>query len=64
MGDKTMEPMELLLKWIPNSNPEFIGTFQLIDMRNDEIVIVGDAELVTDYINQEGLTSDCGWIWS
>lgn len=59
-----MEPMELLLKWIPNSNPELIGKFQLIDMSNDKVVIEGDADLIADYINQEELTSNCGWIWS
>ena len=64
MGDKTMERIELLLKWIPNSNPDLIGMFQLVDMSTDEIVIEDFADLITDYINQEGLTSDCGWIWS
>lgn len=59
-----MEPMELLLKWIPNSNPKLIGYFQLVDMRDDEVILEGDADLITDYINQEGLTSNCGWIWS
>ena len=56
--------MELLLKWIPNSNPEFIGIFQLIDMSNDEVVIEGDADLMDHYIKQKGLKSNCGWIWS
>lgn len=59
-----MEPMELLLKWIPDSNPEFMGTFQLVDMRDDEIILEGNAELIADYIKQEELKSNCGWIWS
>ena len=56
--------MELLLKWVPSSNPDLIGMYQLIDMGTDEIVIEDYADLIADYIKQEGLTSNCGWIWS
>ena len=55
--------MELLLKWIPNSNPDRIGFYQLVDMDTEQVMIEGNAELITDYIKENGLVSSDGWVW-
>lgn len=55
--------MELLLKWIPNHNPEHIGNYQLIDMDSEQVVAEGGADLITKYIKDSSLVSECGWIW-
>lgn len=55
--------MELLLKWIPNSDPDRIGCFQLVDMDSEKVVIGGDAGSISDYIYDNKLVSECGLIW-
>ena len=55
--------MELLLKWIPNSNPDRIGLYQLVNMETEQVVIEGHAELITDYIKKNYLVSSDGWVW-
>ena len=54
---------EYLLKWIPNSNPDRIGYYQLVDMDTEQVVIEGNAELITEYIKSSGLVSSDGWVW-
>ena len=56
--------MELLLKWIPNSNPDLIGLYQLVDMDTEQVVIEGHADLITEYIKAIGLVSADGWVWA
>ena len=55
--------MELLLKWIPNSNPDRIGLYQLVDMDTEQVLIEGGVELITEYIKSNGLVSTDGWVW-
>ncbi len=55
--------MELLLKWIPNSNPDFIGIYQLVDMDTEQVLIEGNVELITEYIKNNSLASGDGWVW-
>ena len=54
---------EYLLKWIPNSNPDRIGLYQLVDMDAEQVAIEGSAELITEYIKSSGLVSSDGWVW-
>ena len=55
--------MELLLKWIPNSNPDLIGIYQLVDMDTEQVLIEDYADLIADYIKENGLVSTDGWVW-
>jgi hypothetical protein len=54
---------EYLLKWIPSPNPEHIGNYQLVDMESEGVVIEGSAEVITQYIKDNSLVSECGWVW-
>ena len=54
---------EYLLKWIPNSNPDLIGFYQLVNMDTEQVVIEGDVELITGYIKNNSLASGDGWVW-
>ena len=56
--------MKLLLKWIPSSNPDRIGFYQLVDMDSEQVVVEGRADLITEYINEIGLVSSDGWVWA
>ena len=60
---QSKEYLEYLLKWIPNSNPDRIGLYQLVDMETEQVVIEDYADLIADYIKENGLVSADGWVW-